>query len=169
MQVAKNDIVNSNDCIQDFIDKCLITDDNGRIGKQEMRDAYVAMYPDKKISVLQMISALKDKGIEYKCDLRFNHVKGCFVGLSFKEEETSNALNYSGCSEKDKRAMLTEIEQLKKELADFKRLQKLNKRSYVVQSTVTKKMFKSKEFVSKKGKMDDHISSLDDLFMKSLF
>ena len=110
-----------------------------------------------------MISALKDKGIEYKCDLRFNHVKGCFVGLSFKEEESSNALNYSGCSEKDKRAMLTEIEQLKKELADLQKAKK------VEQAVLPKKMFKTKVVVSKKGKMDDHISSLDDLFMKSLF
>ena len=61
MKTAKNDIVDS---IQDFIDKCLESDENGRVGKEEMRRAYIAMYPDKKISVLQMISALKDKKIE---------------------------------------------------------------------------------------------------------
>ena len=59
--------------------------------------------------------------------------------------------------------MLTEIEQLKKELADLKQATK------VEQAVLPKKMFKSKEVVSKKGKMDNHISSLDDLFMKSLF
>ena len=48
MKIAKNDIVDSNDTIQDFIDKCLEIDENGRIGKQEMRDAYISMFKDKK-------------------------------------------------------------------------------------------------------------------------
>ena len=178
MKTAKNDIVDSNDCVQDFIDRCLEKDENGRIGKQEMRDAYVAMFKDKKISVLQMISAMRDKMIEYKNDLRCNSVKGCFVGYSFKDEESSDALKYSGCSEKEKRVMLSEIEQLKKELADLKKAtcnnadQVIEVKKIVTCKPVIKKLFQNTEDqtkLSKKGKMDDHISDLDDLFMNSLF
>ena len=175
MKTAKNDIVDSNDCIQDFIDKCLESDENGRVGKEEMRRAYIAMYPDKKISVLQMISALKDKKIEYKNDLRYNSVKGCFIGYSLKDEESSGALKYSGCTEKEKNAYIAEIERLKKELADLKKACNVTTASVQVKQT-PKKIFKDENppsksesiAQSKKGKMDKQISKLDDLFM-SLF
>jgi len=123
MQNAKNDIVNSNDCVQDFIDKCLEKDENGRIGKQEMLDAYLTMFPKKKMSIQTMITAMKDKQIEYKCDLRFNGVKGCYIGFSFCDEDKIKAVNYVGCTEKEKQAYEKEIEQLKKQIAELQKKQ----------------------------------------------
>ena len=74
--------------------------------------------------------------------------------------------------------MLSEIEQLKKELADFKKAtcnnadQVIEVKKIVTCKPVIKKLFQNTEDqtkLSKKGKMDDHISDLDDLFMDSLF
>ena len=134
------------------------------------------MYPDKKISVLQMISALKDKKIKYKNDLRCDSVKGCFVGYSLKDEESSSALKFHGCTEKEKNGYIAEIERLKKELADLKKACNVESDQVEVKQT-PKKIFKDDKQPSKseshtqptKGKMDKRISSLDDIFMNSLF
>ena len=152
-------------------------DEQGKIGKQEMKDAYIEMFKDKKFSVLQMISALKDKKIEYKNDTRSNGVKGCLMGYPFRDE-TSDAVKYSGSTEKEKQSHLAEIERLKKELADLKKACNLENAPIAVEvkkivMSQPKKIFKDDNSPSKseslshskKGKMNDHISSLDDLFM----
>jgi len=85
---SKDVLVSSNDVIRDFIDsKLTITNETtDRIGKDEMRRAFLDMYPDKRLTVQQVISSMKDKGINYSCDYRVNKMKGCFYGVKFSDE-----------------------------------------------------------------------------------
>ena len=70
---AKDGIVNSVDIVQDFIDtKLTLTNKpEDRIGKDEMRTAFLEMYPDKHLTVLQVISSLKDKKIIFDGSLNW--------------------------------------------------------------------------------------------------
>lgn len=83
---AKNEIVNTNDTFQDFIDGCLIITNNAddRIGKDKMKEAYLQKYKDKMINSTNFISLLKEKKIVYETDYRVNNIKGCFVGVKFR-------------------------------------------------------------------------------------
>jgi hypothetical protein len=75
----KAEIQSSNDYIQDFIDAKLEKHADGRISKNDILDEYLTMYPNHKRTVQQMISSLKDKGFDYRFDLRVNCIKGCFI------------------------------------------------------------------------------------------
>ena len=90
MEIDKQNIISSNDYIQDFIDSKLNYNDDGIIGKQELLNSYVEMYPTHKRTMQQMISALKDKNINYLYDKRKNGVKGCFIGIELKEVSNNN-------------------------------------------------------------------------------
>jgi hypothetical protein len=61
----KNSIVSSNDYMEDFIDSKIEFKEEGKIGKQELINCYLEMYPSHKRSMQQFISAMKDKGITY--------------------------------------------------------------------------------------------------------
>jgi hypothetical protein len=82
-------ICETNDYFQDFIDKHLkITQKHeDRIGKEEMRELFLCMFKDKHVSVLNVISALTDKGIKYSKDYRCNSLKGCFYGVKIKDDD----------------------------------------------------------------------------------
>lgn len=84
---TKDLIVSANDYFQDFIEKMLIktNDDNDRIGKNKMRDLFLESNRDKKINILQIITALKDHGIKYDKDKRHDGERGCFVGVKIKD------------------------------------------------------------------------------------
>jgi hypothetical protein len=90
---AKNTLITANDKFQDFVDKYLVitNDQKDRIGKDEMRTLFLEMYPEKHLTVQQVISSLKDKKIDYNPQYRVNNVKGVYVGVKIK-----------GKSEKDK-------------------------------------------------------------------
>ena len=87
---AKDAIVNSNDIVQDFIDsKLIITNDQyDTIGKNIMRDCFIKMYPDKHLTVLQVIASLTDRNIKYNSSARCAEMRGCFVGVKFKNDDT---------------------------------------------------------------------------------
>jgi hypothetical protein len=90
------DLINSsNDYMQDFIDSCLIITNNNddKIGKDRMREMFLQMYPEKHISTLQVISAMKDHKLVYDKGVRDNNIRGCFIGIKARtdtmdEEET---------------------------------------------------------------------------------
>lgn len=86
---AKDTIVSGNDHFQDFIDARLVisNNDEDRISKDDMKDAYLKMYPAKHANNNTMISALKDKKIIYQPKYRCNNIQGCFVGVKFKAQE----------------------------------------------------------------------------------
>ena len=95
----KNDIVSCNDYVQDFIDKHIdfvehCSTKPSRIGKTELRDSYLQMFPEQKRSMQQIISMFKDKKWVYKSDMRCDGVKGCFIDVEFKND-VSEALVYS--------------------------------------------------------------------------
>jgi len=78
------DLINSsNDYMQDFIDSCLIITSNNddKIGKDRMRELFLQMYPEKHISTLQVISAMKDHKLAYDKGVRDNNIRGCFIGV----------------------------------------------------------------------------------------
>ena len=124
MQANKNDIISSNDYVQDFIDKHIVHVQDARLGKNELKDAYISMYPNQKRSLQQIISMFKDKNFEYKADMRCNGIKGCFINIDLKEDY-STALKYSRSPidietiKKQQR----EIEQLKKMIEEMKQQQ----------------------------------------------
>lgn len=99
----KKEIVDCNDIIQDFIDaKIELTKNEGidRIGKMKMHEIFISMYKNSHITSQQLLSKMKDKGIQYKCDYRSEDgTKGCYIGVKLKtfeklNEEINKSLNY---------------------------------------------------------------------------
>ena len=97
---TKDIIISSNDIIQDFIDKCLtITKKDGdRIGREEMNELFKSNFPKSLITPTQLLSSLRQKDIDYKADYRLNGLKGCYIGIKLKNEDTidsePSALDY---------------------------------------------------------------------------
>jgi len=85
---TRDTVLLSNDWMQDFIDSNLkITNSpDDRIGKNEMLVAVKAQYPQKHLTPMQLITALKDKKISYNAKLRCEKLQGCFVGVVFQSE-----------------------------------------------------------------------------------
>jgi hypothetical protein len=86
-------MVSANDYIQDFLDsRFVITGkETDRIGKNQMEAYFKETYPNRHLTVLQIISSLKDRGIKYNCDWRIHNVKGCFYGLRpFDDDDKSD-------------------------------------------------------------------------------
>jgi len=147
---AKDDIVNANDYIQDYIDSTLIqTDDTkDRIGKNQMLELYKATYPDKRMNVQSLIGALKDKGIEYSSQYRYNNIRGCFVCIKLKDEDESDAVNYSGVSKYKYDKMKTENDDLKRQLEELKQqLEPKETKVITTKKTKTKKVKTNKKVI----------------------
>lgn len=84
------DLINSsNDYMQDFIDSRLVITNNNdnKIGKDRMRELFLEMYPEKHISTLQVISALKDHKLIYDKGVRDKNIRGCFIGVKERTED----------------------------------------------------------------------------------
>jgi len=122
---AKAAITSSNDIFKDFIDAKIeqtkSTDD--RIGKTEMHESFHEMYPAKHLSVQQIISALKDKSIEYSPKFRHQNIQGCFYCVKFLSDSDQEQRRVTVSHDKLREAYETiekqkqEIETLKKQLA----------------------------------------------------
>ena len=122
---AKAAITSSNDIFKDFIDAKIeqtkSTDD--RIGKTEMHESFHEMYPTKHLSVQQIISALKDKGIEYSPKFRHLNIQGCFYCVKFSSDADQEQRKVTVSQDKLREAFDTiekqkqEIEGLKKQMA----------------------------------------------------
>jgi len=123
---AKDEIVNANDYIQDFIDSELIITENetDRIGKDRMLTLYQARYPGKRMNIQNIISALKDKNLKYSGQHRINKVRGCFLFVKEKEhgQEEFEAINYFGVSNKEHKKVLDENKELKEQIEELQRL-----------------------------------------------
>ena len=81
------------------------------------------MYPKHQRSMQQMISAMKDKGIVYNFSLRVNNIKGCFIGVQFKQEANVNYVRSPDDITTINKQQI-EIEYLKKQLAELQALLK---------------------------------------------
>ena len=143
----KNEMIGSNDTIQDFIDGMLIITNKNedRIGKDDLRNVYTTKYKDKFISPANFISLMKDKNILYSADCRVNHVKGCFIGIRFRDTDVDDD-DYNDLPfdhkiknlENEIYARQTELNKLKqskidkdnKMLKDFEIIQKIEKLRY---------------------------------------
>ena len=119
MQNDKNEIVSGNDYMEDFIDSKLEYKQDAKIAKQALLNSYLEMYPKHQRSMQQMISAMKDKGIVYNFSVRVNNIKGCFIGVQFKQEANVNYVR-SPDDITTINKQQAEIEYLKKELAELK-------------------------------------------------
>ena len=58
-----------------------------------MREAFLSMYKDKHLTVLQVISSLKDKKIKYEATYRIKDIRGCFINVKFKASTTTDIFN----------------------------------------------------------------------------
>lgn len=86
---SKDIVIASNDYIQDFIDSNLIltNDEKERIGKKEMHMKFSLCNPNRHLKELDIITALKEKGVKYDKGIRSKTgVRGCFCGVLFKDE-----------------------------------------------------------------------------------
>lgn len=149
---TKASVVGSNDIIQDFIDQTLTltTSDSDRIGKDEMHQLFLSVYPKSHITLQQLIGSLSQKDILYNGNCRYNKVRGCYLrvkvqqGEPMKEEE----YNFKGKAQDFKveyeealsqisqltehiinieNAKNKEIEELKKQLEELKNKKKEHK------------------------------------------
>jgi hypothetical protein len=72
------------------MDVHLVLTDKGeyhRIGKNQMHARFSKMYPNKHLTVPQVISSAKDHGLHYESKLRApGEPQGCFTGVKFKTE-----------------------------------------------------------------------------------
>lgn len=86
---AKELIVSVNDTFKDFVDKCIIrtNDAQNRIGKNEMRAKFLQMYPNKHLTVQQIMVGLREKKIEYNTKLRCDGIQGCYICVKFKNDD----------------------------------------------------------------------------------
>jgi phage/plasmid-associated DNA primase len=86
-KLTTNAVLSTNDNVQDFIDACLIitNDVKDRLGKNEMQKEFQTYYPNKHLSIQQLISSLKEKNIVYQPKFRCENVQGCFTGVRLRE------------------------------------------------------------------------------------
>jgi len=157
---AKDEIVNANDYIQDFIDSELVLteDENDRIGKDRMLSLYRARYPDKRMNIQNIISALKDKNLKYSGQHRIDKIRGCFLCVKEKdqEEQESEAVNYFGVSKKEHTKVLDENKKLKEQIEELQRLLQEKKD---IKTTISKN--ETKTITTKKVKKNKNVINID--------
>jgi len=124
---TKDTLISSSDVFQDFIDAKLIITKNetDKIGKDEMRDAFLSMYPDKHLTTTQVITSMKQKDIQYNCNLRYNNVRGAYPCIKFRtEEDEFDDVEYDNGIDKSEKAVTVSMEEymkIKNELAELKK------------------------------------------------
>ncbi len=139
---AKSNIIDSNDHIQDFIDGYLTTTNNqdDRIGKNEMLKLFSEINQGKHLTILQMITLLKEKGLKYDRQLRVDGIQGCFYNIKLKRDEDNEDYD-NGISKKDMSVKITideQIEHYTKLLNDLSQQKIKEIDDFVVKTKVTK-------------------------------
>jgi hypothetical protein len=120
---TKANVTLSNDIFQDFLNgKVNITNNpEHRVGKNEMHKAFSSMYPNKFLTVQQIINSLKEKGLKYEGTFRCKNdgVKGVFmcckledVCINDSEDEEEDDIDYYKLYQN----ALKEIAELKKQI-----------------------------------------------------
>lgn len=126
---AKDEIICSQDIIQDFIDKAIIKTDleTDRIGREQMHRLFMSNYPKSLITQTQLISSLKQKNIKYNCDFRAQGVKGCFLFVKANDQDFKDddfAFGEDNKNHKDYKTLYEEqiikIKQLEKIIEEMK-------------------------------------------------
>jgi len=88
---TKGEIITNSDIFQDFIDsKLKITNlDTDKISKDDMRKAFLTMYPDKHLTTVQVMTSLKERKINYNCNMRcsYTKIRGCYYGVKFSNDD----------------------------------------------------------------------------------
>jgi hypothetical protein len=152
---TRDTVMLSNDWIQDFIDTNLKITNNPdhRIAKNEMILALKEQFPTKYVSPTQLISALKDKKIEYNAKFRCEKLQGCFVGVCFQDEdESQNNYEYKIKYEK----ALETIQSLERQIQELKM-----KKDEVMLPVQTPKKIKMKKEESSAVSLDDIVELMD--------
>ena len=94
---ATEEIIETNDNIQDFIDVKLTITTNGkadRIGKNEMIEIYKEMYPNRGMNHQILKSSLCERGIDWDKEIRcFDGIKGCYYNVIRKIENNNEDNN----------------------------------------------------------------------------
>ena len=133
LKQAKNDIVESNDTIGNFLDRNItITKyQDDKISAEELFNNFKEDQKNTFITMRQFRSSLSDRNIEYNKNLCFGKElkRGGFTGIKYKEEteEKENDLDHglSFGTENFKKIIINkdlEIEKLKKEIEELKKL-----------------------------------------------
>ena len=124
---TKDSVLNSNDILQDFIDGHLVVSPTSkdRISKNDMELQFKKVYPDKHLSTVQLITSLKDKGLNYNPSMRVHGVRGCFTHIKLKVKKlVGNAIQPNDCRdymlkiEEDLALAKEEIEKLRQQLLE---------------------------------------------------
>jgi phage/plasmid-associated DNA primase len=112
-------VISTNDIIQDFIDAQLVitNEPTDRIGKNDMRTEFIKIYPEKHLTVQQLISSLKEKKIQYEAKFRHNNVQGCYIGVKHK-----NIVDEKMDFVQENKELRKEIEALKEKQCLFKNI-----------------------------------------------
>jgi phage/plasmid-associated DNA primase len=158
---TKDNIVSSNDIFQDFIDSKLITTEkpDDRIGKNKMHALFSKSYPDRHLSVLQIISNMKDHKIRYEGTYRScDGIKGCFIGVKIKgtNDDDDEEDPYENGVEKLPKAVPMVLQ------SEFEKLQKENEE--------LKKQIAEKQIHSELEIIENHVGMTVELEqMKALF
>ena len=90
MKETASSLTQNNDTFQDFIDGYLTVDPkaNFRIGKHRMYEYFKEKFPEKKhLTITQVLSSLKDKGLDCDYSKKSNNIRGCFMGVCIKKQE----------------------------------------------------------------------------------
>jgi hypothetical protein len=106
--------------MKDFIDSAItITKNpNHKIGKNIMHK-YNTMYPAKYLTVLQLITSLKEKKIEDNCKVRSDNIQGSFLCVKFTDSIDDDDNDYDNGIDKTNQAVDINVE-YQKQIDDFK-------------------------------------------------
>jgi len=128
---TKECVVNLNDIVQNFIDEKLdiTTSETNRMSKTTMHELFKASNDKSLMTDLQLISALKQKGIKWDAKKRDPEGKqGTFVCVKEKEIMEDNALDFGTqyLNEKQESAIIQELREenneLKKKLKEMEEM-----------------------------------------------
>ena len=80
---TKKEITDANDFVQDFIDGSvkITNNDQDRIGKNDMHQEFCKLNPQRHLTLLQLLTSLKERKIGYSGKLRCNGIQGCYYGV----------------------------------------------------------------------------------------
>ena len=167
---TKDSVLNSNDILQDFIDGHLSvsTISEDRISKNDMELHFKKAYPDKHLSMVQLITSLKDKSLNYNPSMRIHGVRGCFTHIKLKVRKlVGNVIQQNDCSdymmkiEEELISAKAEIEGLQQQLLEAQQTKSSNIK--VKKVKVKKVKVKQEEAIDTKL-TDDDIDDIDSKF-----
>lgn len=124
-------ILNANNFIGDFmnVSLTLTNNDDDRIHKDKMHSIFKQMYPDKNLTPVQLMSALKDSGVRYEPKFRCEGYQSCYVGIKQKSQSQNdkyiveNPLDYGiTCNDMSVKVDYKKMfEQAQQEIAELKK------------------------------------------------